>query len=96
MLDCEHPIIGSGGEQVIDERKLKSKMVLAGITQQDLAKLMNKSANTISAKIKGVSRLYLDEIDEMCNVLGIYSVEEKADIFLSNATHFRDAQDDRR
>ena len=71
---------------MVDERKLRSKMALAGITQRDLAERMKKAENTISAKINGKSRLYLDEIDEMCTILNIHSTAEKADIFLGNSS----------
>ena len=75
---------------MVDERKLKSRMALAGITQRGLAERLNRSENTVSAKVNGKSRLYLDEIDEICSILGIDSAAEKAEIFLSNSSRLRD------
>ena len=75
---------------MINERKLKSKMALMGITQKDLAAKMKKAENTISAKLSGKSRLYLDEIDDLCVILEISSTSEKAEIFLNCSSQYRD------
>lgn len=77
---------------MVNSRLLRSKMALAGITQRELAAKMKKAENTISAKINGKSRLYLDEIDEICEALDISSDAEKAEIFLNKMSQFRDGE----
>ena len=76
---------------MINERKLKGKMALAGITQRDLAIKLKKAENTISAKLNGKSKLYLDEIDAMYDILNITTAQEKAEIFLNEASPDWDA-----
>jgi len=71
---------------MLHKRKLRSKMELAGVTQKELAEALSVSENTISAKLNGKSRLYLDEIEKLCSFLGITSDFEKAEIFLSRTS----------
>ena len=66
---------------MIDKRKFKSKLALAGLTQKALAAKMGVCENTITDKINGKSRLYLDEVDRMSRILGIDDPLEMIEIF---------------
>ena len=68
---------------LINYNKLKGAMVQAGYTQLSFAKQLNMSKNTLNAKMNGKSKIYIDEANVMCEVLGIVDEKEKCDIFLS-------------
>lgn len=53
----------------------------AGYTQASLAPLVGMSKNALNAKINGKSRLYCDEVDALCTVLGIVDTAEKWEFF---------------
>ena len=72
-----------GGDKM-NALKFKAAMVEAGYTQSSLAKAAKISPNTLSAKINGKSRLYVDDIQLFCNLLHIDSDSQKVEIFLSN------------
>ena len=67
---------------MVDTKKLKSRLVLAGFTQEQLAKEVNMSVNSLNCKINGRAVFNCDEIDAICKVLGIEALIEKAEIFL--------------
>jgi len=68
---------------MLNKNLLKSVIVKNGYTQEKLAELLGMSANTLSSRITGASSFNVDEIDKICEVLGIVDNNEKADIFLS-------------
>jgi len=70
----------------MNTRLLRSKMVLAGKTQKDIAHLLGKTEATVSAKFKGKCPLFIDEADAICGALGITNQAEKAEIFLNNSS----------
>ncbi len=64
-------------------RKLLGKMAEAGLTRKSLAKEIGISANSLGDKIKGIRAFNTNEIEAICNVLGIKDPAEKALIFLT-------------
>ena len=69
---------------MIDTKRLKSKIVLSGMTQRSLAEAVGMSVNTLNSKINGSSSFRCDEVEAICNTLGIDSAEEKLGIFFAN------------
>lgn len=72
---------------MVDVRKLRSRMALMGYTQRSLVAEMNErgikmSENTFSAKMNG-KPFDCDDADVICDILGVKSHEEKAEIFLA-------------
>lgn len=72
---------------MVDVNKLKSRMVLMGYTQKSLVAEMKKrgvktSENTFSSKMTGASKFFCDDADVICDILGLNTPAEKADIFL--------------
>lgn len=68
---------------MVDTNKLKSRLTLAGYTQERLAKEAKMSLNSLNHKINGRKVFNCDEVDAVCEVLGISNPVEKAEIFLS-------------
>jgi len=71
-------------KKLLNANLLKAAIVRAGLTQQDFAKLIGISQNTLTSKLKGDRSFNLDEIDKTCEVLHLDSCEEICAIFLSN------------
>lgn len=69
---------------MVHTQKLKGRIMAAGYTQASLAPLVGMSKNALNAKINGKSRLYCDEVDALCTVLGIVDTAEKCEFFLSS------------
>ena len=69
---------------MLNRNLLRAAMVAKGYTQEELAKKIGVSANTLSSRMLGVSSFNVDEIDKICEVLGITSNEQKVDIFLAS------------
>ena len=67
----------------MQSNRIKGKIVEAGFSQQDLAEKLRMSRNSLSNKINGKSPFYLDEVKQLCDILGIQDDAEKAQIFLS-------------
>lgn len=67
---------------MINRNMLKGKIAAAGLTQKKLGALIGMSENTLSAKINGSARLYVDEVERICAELSIVDPSEKAEIFL--------------
>lgn len=63
--------------------KLKGAIMSAGFNQRTLAKALGMSKNTVNAKINGKSRITMDEVDMICEVLSITDIKDKTEIFLS-------------
>ena len=69
--------------ELLNANLLKAAIVRAGLTQQDFAKSIGMSQNTLTAKLKGDRSFNLNEIDKACDVLNIVENEEKCAIFLA-------------
>ncbi len=61
---------------------LRDRITAAGMTQNELAKMMGISKNTLSSIMRGVRPIDTDEIDIICNLLSIEDDEAKKQIFL--------------
>lgn len=68
---------------MLDKNLFKSVVVRNGYTQDTLAAKLDMSANTMSSRVNGKSCFDTDEIDRICDILGITNNEEKAAIFLA-------------
>lgn len=68
----------------MDREKFRAAMLSAGYTQAKLAKEANMSPNTLSAKLRGKSRICIDEVHLLCGLVGIKSLSKKAEIFLKD------------
>ena len=75
---------------MLNANLLKAAIVRAGLTQQEFAKSIGISQNTLTSKLKGERSFNLDEIDRTCNVLNIVENDEKCAIFLSSSSLKRD------
>lgn len=69
---------------MVHTQKLKGRIMAAGYTQASLAPLVDMSKNALNAKINGKSRLYCDEVDALCTVLGIVDTAEKCEFLKPN------------
>jgi len=52
-------------------RKLKARMVELGLTQKDVADVLNIASATASQKLNGIRPLYLHEAQAVANLLKI-------------------------
>lgn len=77
-------------KKLLNANLLKAAIVRAGLTQQDFAKSIGISQNTLTSKLKGDRSFNLDEIDRTCEVLNIVENDEKCAIFLASASQNRD------
>lgn len=72
---------------MVDVNKLRSRMVLMGYTQKSLVAEMNEcgvptTERTLSNKMNGKTKFNCDDADVICDILGLETPAEKADIFL--------------
>ena len=67
---------------MVDTKKLKGLIVLAGKTQKEVAKEVAMSTNTLSNKINGTREFTVGEVIRICDILHITDNAEKARIFL--------------
>ena len=65
---------------MIDTRKVKARMVLLGLTQPDVAKLLGINVATFDAKLNGTRRIYLDEYIKLCEILKLHTAEERKEL----------------
>lgn len=81
-----HKRDGKEVSKLLNANLLKAAIVRAGFTQQDFAKTIGMSQNTLTAKLKGDRCFNLNEIDKACDVLNIVENDEKCAIFLGSAS----------
>lgn len=68
---------------MLNRNLLRAAIVAEGYTQEELAKKIGISPNTLSSRLLGASSFNVDEIDKICEVLNITSNDQKVDIFLA-------------
>lgn len=68
---------------IVDLKKLKAAMFLAGFTQVSLAVELGISKNALSLKMTGQRPFTLSEASKLCKLLHIEDNNEKAAIFLN-------------
>ena len=71
---------------MVNTRKLLGIMAERGVTQKGLAKKLNRSENTISSKIRGITPFDTQEAQEICDFLHITDNAERAEIFLTKSS----------
>ena len=76
--------------RLLNVKKLLGRMVEKGYTQRKLAKAIDMSENTMSSRITLKTSFNIDEIERICNVLGIVDNSDKIEIFLFSSSHNRD------
>jgi len=75
---------------MLNKNLFKAAMAKAGYTQERLAERIGVSSNTLSSRICGTSPFNTDEIDAICDVLGINRNSDKVDIFLASTSQKRE------
>lgn len=75
---------------MLDKNKFMGTVVAAGLNQAKLARLMKMSKNTMNSRVNGRSQFDTEEIDKLCEILGICDSCEKAKIFLAHPSQIRD------
>lgn len=58
-------------------------LIRKGMTQNDLAKMLGMTKNTLSNKVNGHTSVYTHEAKKICEILEINDPKEQANIFLS-------------
>lgn len=77
---------------MLNSNKLRGKISEAGLSQRKLAQLIGISENTISSKMNHHGCFDTNEIDRICEALGITSDSEKVEIFLADISQNRDTK----
>lgn len=72
-----------------DTLKLKALMLLQGFTQEDLAKYLGLSKQTINMKLNNKRSFKLSEIAKICELLKIDNVQERFLIFFADKVDLR-------
>lgn len=72
-----------------DTLKLKALMLLQGFTQEDLAKYLGLSKQTINMKLNNKRSFKLSEIAKICELLLIDNMQERFSIFFANKVDLR-------
>ena len=73
-----------GGGQMLNTRVVKSRMTLLGLTQPEVANAMGINTATFNKKVNGTSRLYLDEYFKLCEILQLYTEEERKALIVAS------------
>jgi len=72
--------------KLLNKNKLRGAIVAAGMTQNEVAARIGISRNTFSAKVNGKTCFDSDQIEKICQIVGIIDPAEKANIFLSESS----------
>lgn len=72
-----------------DTLKLKALMLLQGFTQEDLAKHLGLSKQTINMKLNNKRSFKLSEIAKICELLKIDNAQERFLIFFADKVDLR-------
>ena len=65
---------------MINTRAVKARMVLLGLTQTEVAKQLGINVATFNSKLNGTRRIYLDEYIKLCEILKLYTAEERKEL----------------
>lgn len=74
---------------MIDTLKLKALLMLQGLTQEDLAKYLGLSTQTINMKLNNKRSFKLQEINKICNLLKIDDLQQRFLIFFADNVDLR-------
>jgi transcriptional regulator with XRE-family HTH domain len=83
MLSSSQKWNGREGLRLVNKNRLAGKITENGFTQRSLARHVGMSKNSMCNKINGKTSFNTVEVENICNVLGITSSTEKADIFFA-------------
>ncbi len=72
-----------------DTLKLKALLMLQGLTQEDLAKYLGLSTQTINMKLNNKRSFKLQEINKICNLLKIDDLQQRFLIFFADNVDLR-------
>lgn len=72
---------------MLNVSKLRGAMAETGITQGTIAKAIGKTENTVTKCFTGKRSFDVEEVDIICNLLGITDGTKKAEIFLAQPSH---------
>ena len=72
---------------MVNTNLLKGKIVAAGYSQGALAKELEMSENTLSARLNNKSSFNIGEVVAICEKLGIDDPNEIVSIFLHKTSH---------
>jgi transcriptional regulator with XRE-family HTH domain len=61
-------------------------MVMAGMSQKDMAQKLKISKNTMSARMRGKGSFDTEQVVMICDILEISDPKEKCEIFLSKTS----------
>jgi transcriptional regulator with XRE-family HTH domain len=71
---------------LVQTNLLKGRIVASGLSRKELASKAHMSESTLSDKINGKRSFTTDEVEIICDVLGIDTCEDKVNIFLHSAS----------
>lgn len=77
------PKMGRKGVVFINKGMFKMALIRKGLTQNELAKMLGMTKNTLSNKVNGHTNIYTYEAKRICEILEITDPKEQASIFLS-------------
>ena len=72
-----------GGAQMTDTNRLKEWIQKSGLKQEYIAKMLNLTSYGFARKRDNLSKFNAEEIDMLCNILGINSLEDRFAIFFA-------------
>lgn len=72
-----------------DTLKLKALLMLQGLKQEDLAKYLGLSIQTINMKLNNKRSFKLQEINKICNLLKIDDLQQRFLIFFADNVDLR-------
>ena len=75
---------------MVDKNRLMGHIISKGYSQRTLSEKIGVSKNTLNSKINGHSSFDVDLIEKICDTLSITDINEKAEIFLKQASLNRD------
>lgn len=75
---------------MLNKNMFNSVVARTGMTHKELSQKIGISKNTLSSKVNNKVPFNVNEIDRICQVLGITNDNEKAQIFLFTPSQKRD------
>lgn len=76
--------------KMLNKNMFNSVVARTGMTHKELSQKIGISKNTLSSKVNNKVPFNVNEIDRICQVLGITDDNEKAQIFLFTPSQNRD------
>ncbi|MBQ6508130.1 MAG: helix-turn-helix transcriptional regulator [Flexilinea sp.] len=67
---------------IVKTNVIRSRLAYLSMSQKDLADRLGISKNTMSSRMTGRSSFTVEEMDQICDILGFDKVTEAKSIFL--------------